>query len=68
MSKKPIIGQAYPVSQIYRPTPRTTEQAFGPGRQLTGLERADRWDFVVGVACVTIFVVMSYLAFSGVLK
>ena len=52
MSRPPvIIGSARPRDGLR--TPRTLEEARGPGARLE-VERANRWDRIVGRACLLV--------------
>jgi hypothetical protein len=51
--RHPVIGSARPRDGLR--TPRTLEEACGPGARLE-IERADRWDRIIGRGCVVLFI------------
>ena len=67
---QPIIGSARPHDGLR--TPRTAEEAFGPGHRLTRreLSQSDRMDGIVGAFCGVIacgFSALVVLTWLGVL-
>ena len=66
--RHPVIGSAYRVGQIYRPTPRSVEQAFGPGAKIDRNDRPMIDDGFVMVVILAMLAGIVALYFAGMLS